>query len=155
MGAFAIVRRKGAMRLAAMALCAIAASGCAVASPPPPAVALAPVAQAKRNYVLIVMTNPVPGKEAEFDDWYTNVHLPEVLGVPGFVRAQRFRLVPVPGNPAKWTCLAIYELETAEAVASVQELMRRFNAGEMTSTTSMDPAWLFNLFEPSTAKIAR
>lgn len=119
-----------------------------------PAPVQAPASKAK-TYQLVVMTNPVPGQEAEFDRWYTEVHLPEVLTVPGFVRAQRFRLVPVPGNQAKWTCLAIYELETEEAVASVQELMRRFNAGEMTGTTSMDPDWLFNLFTASTPLIAR
>ena len=43
------------------------------------------------RYNLIVLTNPVDGREDEYNDWYTNVHLDDVLKVPGVVAAQRFR----------------------------------------------------------------
>ncbi len=47
---------------------------------------------AKTKHVLVVMSNPAPGKEQEYNDWYTNVHLGDVLKVPGIVSAQRFKL---------------------------------------------------------------
>jgi hypothetical protein len=37
-----------------------------------------------------VMTNAKPGRDQEFNDWYTNVHLPEVCSVPGIKSARRF-----------------------------------------------------------------
>ena len=43
------------------------------------------------RYNLIVLTNPVDGREDEYNDWYTNVHLDDVLKIPGVVGAQRFR----------------------------------------------------------------
>lgn len=40
--------------------------------------------------ILLVLTNPVSGKEAEFNEWYEKQHVPEVLAVPGFVSCTRF-----------------------------------------------------------------
>src|SRR5436190_937315 len=42
---------------------------------------------------LVALTTPLPGKEAEFHDWYQNTHLKEITSVPGFEGAQRFQLV--------------------------------------------------------------
>ena len=42
---------------------------------------------------LVALTTPHPGREAEFHDWYQNVHLPEILSLPGGVSAQRYQLV--------------------------------------------------------------
>ena len=36
-----------------------------------------------------VFSNPQAGREDEFNDWYDNVHVPEVLSVPGMISAQR------------------------------------------------------------------
>ena len=32
---------------------------------------------------LVALTTPLPGKEAEFHDWYQNTHLPEMTSIPG------------------------------------------------------------------------
>ena len=45
------------------------------------------------RYVYLVFANPVPGKEAEFNDWYTNRHMGDLVQRPGWLGAQRFRLV--------------------------------------------------------------
>ena len=42
----------------------------------------------KCNFV--ILSNPVAGREDEFNEWYTKQHLDDVLKVPGFVAAQRF-----------------------------------------------------------------
>src|SRR5690242_4404658 len=47
---------------------------------------------AMAKYTFVVMTNPTPGKETEYNRWYNEQHIPDVLNVPGFVCAQRFRL---------------------------------------------------------------
>lgn len=67
--------------------------------------------------VYLVFSNPVEGKEKEFNEWYENVHVPEILATPGLLSAQRFKLfdaeitrgegVPAPAQ----RYLTIYEME--------------------------------------------
>ena len=51
------------------------------------------------TWLLLVYTRPVPGAEDEFDRWYSGTHLTEVLAVPGFTAARRFRTVDHPAAP--------------------------------------------------------
>ena len=42
--------------------------------------------------VLVVLTNPASAEaEVAYNDWYTNVHVPDVLAVPGYVSATRYK----------------------------------------------------------------
>lgn len=80
---------------------------------------------------LIVYTNPVPGQEGAFNDWYDNKHVPQILALPMVVSAQRFRLTPtgVDGSaagsetntsaPLPHSYLAIYEV-TGDPVTAVE-----------------------------------
>jgi hypothetical protein len=94
------------------------------------------------KYTFVVMTNPVAGKEAEFNDWYNRNHIPDVLNVPGFVCAQRFRLAEVQmggdaaGRPYKY--LAIYEIETDDLEGALRELRSRAQSGEIVPSDAID-----------------
>jgi hypothetical protein len=46
------------------------------------------------NTTLLVYTNPVKGQDDAFNDWYDNTHIPQILGLPMVVSAQRFKLQP-------------------------------------------------------------
>ncbi|HLZ72873.1 MAG TPA: hypothetical protein VKV26_23460 [Dehalococcoidia bacterium] len=54
-----------------------------------------------------------PARDAEFNRWYDDVHIPDVTSVPGVIRAQRYKLA---GQPSKTEpeaqYLAVYELDT-------------------------------------------
>jgi hypothetical protein len=65
------------------------------------------------KHVLVALTSPVDGKEGEYSRWYNEVHIPEILSVPGIVSARRFRIqvANAPGSPV-WKYLALYEVET-------------------------------------------
>ena len=39
----------------------------------------------------LVYANPVPGREVEFNEWYQNTHMGDLVQRPGFIGAQRFR----------------------------------------------------------------
>ena len=60
------------------------------------------------SHRLFVFTQPVEGKDAEYNDWYDKIHLKEVLEIEGFVAAQRFALAEGPADgeapaaPAPW-----------------------------------------------------
>lgn len=61
--------------------------------------------------LLIALTNAVPGREAEFNEWYDQRHLRDVLALDGFVAAQRFELADVdPPQEAAFRYMAIYEV---------------------------------------------
>ncbi|MFC1947442.1 DUF4286 family protein [Chloroflexota bacterium] len=63
------------------------------------------------RYILEVRTNcKDPEKEAEYNDWYNNIHLPDVLETHGVVRATRYEATDPTEDEAKF--IAIYEIET-------------------------------------------
>ena len=47
------------------------------------------------RYVYLVMSDPLPGREADFNEAYQNTHMGDLVQLPGWTGAQRFRLVPV------------------------------------------------------------
>ena len=78
------------------------------------------------RYVFVVMTNSVDGKDDQFNEWYSGRHLDDVVALPPYVSAQRFRLAPTsPEQEAPHRYLALYEVEsddldkTRELLASV------------------------------------
>lgn len=40
----------------------------------------------------VVYSNPVEGREQEYNDWYSNQHLNDLLAIPGVISARRFKL---------------------------------------------------------------
>jgi len=49
----------------------------------------------QNRYVYLVMSDPLPGREADFNDGYQNMHMGDLVQLPGWTGAQRFRLVGV------------------------------------------------------------
>ena len=75
------------------------------------------------RHILTVMTNPVAGKDQEFNDWYSNTHIQEVVEIPGFVSAQRFKLSDTQmGGENEYGYLAIYEIEADDVGIALQAL---------------------------------
>jgi hypothetical protein len=61
--------------------------------------------------LLLVFSEPAPGGEDEYNEWYTQTHLGEVVATPGFVAAQRFRFVSTNGEEPSQGYIAIYEVD--------------------------------------------
>jgi hypothetical protein len=59
---------------------------------------------------MMVFSDAVSGLEDDYNDWYSNVHLPEVINTDGFVAAQRFQSTGV-GDVPDHQYLAIYEIQ--------------------------------------------
>lgn len=51
-------------------------------------------------------------KEIEFNDWYNNIHLPDVLETPGFLAATRYEMREFRDGRGKF--LTSYEIETSD-----------------------------------------
>lgn len=86
------------------------------------------------RYKILVLSNPVDERDDEFNDWYDNVHLPDVFRVPGVVGAERFRMRSGEG----WKYLAIYELDCDDNTAVEAELMKRAGSADMVMSEAFD-----------------
>lgn len=63
------------------------------------------------KWLLVIETNCADAaREAEFNEWYDQTHIPDVLETPGFVRATRYENTERSEGEAKF--LATYEIET-------------------------------------------
>jgi antibiotic biosynthesis monooxygenase (ABM) superfamily enzyme len=68
----------------------------------------------KGRILMEIRVNIAPEKEQEFNQWYNNVHVPEIVAVPGFISGRRFQRVS--GDEIKY--MALYELESLDALRS-------------------------------------
>jgi len=86
----------------------------------------------------VVLTHPSsPDVDAEFNKWYDEVHLPDVLSVPGIVGATRYARDSEEADLAPY--LALYELEAENLSDVLAEVGRRAGTPqmEMSETLSM------------------
>src|ERR1700749_1626086 len=91
------------------------------------------------KYSFVVLTNPTPGKEAEYNDWYNNIHIPDVLNVKGMVGAQRFRLADQQmGGKPQHSYLALYEIDTDDLQETLDDLKSRSGTEDMVLTDAID-----------------
>lgn len=91
----------------------------------------------------IVLTNAVEGKEAEFNAWYDDQHIHDVVAIPGFVSGQRYTLAAAP-----WDYLAIYEIELARATESLAEARARAGGPKMPNPGYLAPGLIALPFKP-------
>ena len=108
------------------------------------------------KYTFVVMTNPTPGKEAEYNRWYNEQHIPDVLNVPGFVCAQRFHLADTQndGNEKAYKYLALYEIETSDLPGVFKELAARRGTADIVMSDAIDLKGAnANVFTPVAEKV--
>jgi len=109
-----------------------------------------------RKFTWIVQTNAFPGQEDAFNAWYDDVHLDDLLRIPGVTAARRSQLVEqvqmttdetglkltdAKGIDAKYKYLAIYELEADDPAALLEEIKSRSNTPEMVISPAMSEAY--------------
>ena len=74
------------------------------------------------KHLCVVLTEPTEGKAAEFDSYYENVHLDEVLATTGWERAQRFVLTDQIAQKCPLPYLALYEIEAEDPKSVIQKM---------------------------------
>lgn len=101
-------------------------------------------------HLAVALSSPAPGRDADYNRWYDEVHLDEALALPGHIGAHRYRLsedqlADMPSPPSEY--LAIYELDrppaeplaalTAALESGTIELPDSVDAGSLSS-------WMFS-----------
>lgn len=88
---------------------------------------------------LVVLTNPVEGREDEYNKWYTESHLDDVLAVEGFLAAQRFEFVPGKlSREAPYRYLAVYEVDEDSRERAERALLETAGGPGMPISEAMD-----------------
>jgi hypothetical protein len=91
--------------------------------------------------VLVVQTRPSdPSREDDFNRWYDETHIPEVLAIPGIVGARRYRLSETQqvNGDRSYPYLAVYDLDADDLDTVVDELRRRMVDGTIHPTDALE-----------------
>lgn len=75
--------------------------------------------------LLLVLSNPNDGRHDEFNDWYSNIHIRNVMRLPGSSAVQRLRRVDAPVGEGPGVAadqgfeyLAVYECHDIERLSA-------------------------------------
>jgi hypothetical protein len=100
------------------------------------------------RYQYVILAAAVPGREAEFEHWYDEQHLADVVNIEGVVNARRFRIVDqkvtnldAPG----WRSLAIYDIESEDPQAVLATISAAAGTDAMPLTEAMTRTGLVQL----------
>jgi hypothetical protein len=93
--------------------------------------------------IILVESRPSsPDREDEYNTWYDEVHLPELVALDGFVSARRLRPVQ-PDGPY----VAIYEIEGENLQAILNNMIASAGQLHMSDALLLDPAPIPRLLE--------
>jgi hypothetical protein len=96
----------------------------------------------------LVLSDPAAGKEDEYNTWYEHQHLRDVLNVPGFVSAQRFRFASKINEVPHWSYCVIYTIDSENPEAVVEVLTKTVADGGMYVSAALDPHVYAALYRP-------
>ena len=96
----------------------------------------------KQKYYFMVYSNAVSGKEDTYLKWYQGQHIHDLLGIPGFVAAQFFKLSDTQyagTQPQRY--LMIWEIETDDLPAVFADVKARLTGGRTVFTDAFAPGF--------------
>lgn len=105
------------------------------------------------KHLLLVLSDPVEGREDEYNEWYSGRHIEETLATPGWSAARRFVRSPdqLSEHLPSQQYLALYEIACDDVAEAITQLRER--SGAMTTSTSIAEDDLVAVFTPITDRI--
>jgi hypothetical protein len=91
------------------------------------------------RYRMVMLSQPLPGREDDYERWYDDIHIPDMLQVPGFVAAQRFRIVRNVVGETSFPFCTIYEMEASSPDAALGAMFAALQSGKVRMSDSVDP----------------
>lgn len=90
------------------------------------------------RYKMVVFTRPKAGREDEYNDWYQNIHLRELVAFPGIVGAQRYKLSVRLGAGEAEPYLSIYDIDCDDARVVAQAIQQAAENQLLTMSDAAD-----------------
>ncbi|HEY3695824.1 hypothetical protein [Phenylobacterium sp.] len=103
------------------------------------------------QYKLVVMSNPMEGREDEYNKWYNEHHLGAVLDIDDYTAAQRFRIVD--GFESSHRYMALYDAESVDTETAMAKISQRVAEGRMPISDALDLRTSVTFYEPITPLI--
>ena len=98
------------------------------------------------NYLFLAFSNAAEGQEDEYNQWYDEQHLADVINVPGFVAARRYRLSQTQfefnTKTPEYKYLALYEIESDDIASVMKELTSRVGTPDVVMIDAIDMSTL-------------
>ncbi len=103
-----------------------------------------------KKQLVLVLTEPVEGREDEFNDYYEDLHLDEVLQTTGWRTAQRYRLIDQAGQACPLPYLAVYEAESVEGKSAIKTMNETRSGRQQSDALDRRTAgaWVFEAIGP-------
>jgi len=90
------------------------------------------------QYILLMTSNPKPGQDEAYQDWYDNQHLADVCRIPGITGGRRYVADEAVQMTTVGRNLAMYDLDTDDPAAVIAELRRRAGGAQMPLSPAFD-----------------
>jgi hypothetical protein len=87
---------------------------------------------------MLILSRPTPGRDAQYNEWYQSVHLPQMLALKGFKSGRRLRHAATLGDRDSYPYAAIYEIETDDLDAVLKDIYRESASGRLLIDESLD-----------------
>jgi len=108
----------------------------------------------KKRYKMVVFTNAAASLEREFNDWYQNTHLKDIVGIKNFDAAQRYTFtLNITDGPDLAPYLAIYDIETDDIHAAIKAMNDLAASGRMPLPESMGKNIVGAVYEEHGARV--
>jgi hypothetical protein len=107
--------------------------------------------------VLVVFTNTTdPEHDDAYNDWYDKTHLADVLAVPAFVAASRYRIsdAQAKGIEPRHRYLSIYEVDSDDLPSAIKALGSAGRTMEISEHLDARTAAAY-MYEEITPRVAR
>lgn len=108
------------------------------------------------KHFVMVLSDPSEGQEEEFNRWYEDLHLDEVIGTTNWESAQRFVLSDQLWQKCPHQHLALYEVEADDPKDVLRKLNETRNERQQSTAINMETAsvWVFTENGPKHVKQA-
>ena len=89
------------------------------------------------RFLMLLRSTARPGRSAEYSEWCSSRHFPDLMGVPAVLGIKRFRDIDA-GEDGQDRFITLIELECDNPRDVVAEFGRRIAAGEMDTSDAYD-----------------
>ena len=89
--------------------------------------------------LMIAYSSAAPGRDAEYEQWYDEIHIPDVrAAIPSVTAVHRYKQVDLQGGGGAPRYVAVYELGDADVATAAGQLGAAGAEGRLRMTDAMD-----------------
>ena len=89
--------------------------------------------------LMIAYSSAAPGRDAEYEQWYDEIHIPDVrAAIPSVTAVHRYKQGDLQGGAGAPRYVAVYELGDADVATAAGQLGAAGAEGRLRMTDAMD-----------------